>query len=88
MKKKELLVIIPAYNEETNIVRVLDDLEQPEIAEIADVLVMNDASSDATNWIVKARGHATHWSRMYLNWATEVLCSSDINMRSGEDIDM
>lgn len=49
MKKKELLVIIPAYNEETNIVRVLDDLEQPEIAEIADVLVMNDASSDATN---------------------------------------
>ena len=53
MKKKELLVIIPAYNEETNIVRVLDDLEQPEIAEIADVLVMNDASSDATNWIVK-----------------------------------
>ena len=58
MKKKELLVIIPAYNEETNIVRVLDDLEQPEIAEIADVLVMNDASSDATNWIVKARGHA------------------------------
>ena len=65
MKKKELLVIIPAYNEETNIVRVLDDLEQPEIAEIADVLVMNDASSDATNWIVKARGHAlvTPWNR-------------------------
>ena len=86
MKKKELLVIIPAYNEETNIVRVLDDLEQPEIAEIADVLVMNDASSDATNWIVKARGHAlvTH----VFNWATEMLCSSDINMRSGEDIDM
>lgn len=62
MKKKELLVIIPAYNEETNIVRVLDDLEQPEIAEIADVLVMNDASSDATNWIVNGKrtrtGHA------------------------------
>lgn len=58
MKKKEVLVIIPAYNEETNIVKVLDDLEQPEIAAIADVLVMNDASSDATNWIVKARGHA------------------------------
>ena len=58
MEKKEVLVIIPAYNEETNIVKVLDDLEQPEIAAIADVLVMNDASSDATNWIVKARGHA------------------------------
>ena len=58
MEKKEVLVIIPAYNEESNIVKVLNDLERPEIAEIADVLVMNDASFDATNWIVKARGHA------------------------------
>lgn len=58
MEKKEVLVIIPAYNEESNIVKVLDDLERPEIAGITDVLVMNDASSDATNWIVKARGHA------------------------------
>lgn len=58
MKKKEVLVIIPAYNEQDTIMKVLDQLEKPEIAEIADVLVMNDASSDATNWIVKARGHA------------------------------
>ena len=58
MKKKEVLVIIPAYNEQDTIKNVLDQLEKPEIAEIADVLVMNDASSDATNWIVKARGHA------------------------------
>ena len=84
MKKKELLVIIPAYNEETNIVRVLDDLEQPEIAEIADVLVMNLPMRRTGS----SRQEDTHWSRMYLNWATEVLCSSDINMRSGEDIDM
>ena len=58
MKKKEVLVIIPAYNEQDTIMNVLDQLEKPEIAEIADVLVMNDASLDATNWIVKARGHA------------------------------
>lgn len=58
MKKKEVLVIIPAYNEQDTIMNVLDQLEKPEIAAIADVLVMNDASSDATNWIVKARGHA------------------------------
>lgn len=57
-KQKELLIIIPAYNEEKNISKVLDKLEQPEIAEIADVLVMNDASSDETNWIVKERNHA------------------------------
>ena len=35
--QKDLLIIIPAYN---------------------DVLVMNDASSDNTNWMVKARNHA------------------------------
>ena len=57
-RQKELLIIIPAYNEEGNIEKLLDKLEQPEISDIADVLVMNDASSDSTNWIVKERGHA------------------------------
>lgn len=56
--KKELLIIIPAYNEANNITKLLEKLESPEIAEIADVLIMNDASSDNTNWIVKARNHA------------------------------
>ncbi|MFR1578777.1 MAG: glycosyltransferase family 2 protein [Lachnospiraceae bacterium] len=58
MREKEVLVIIPAYNEAANIGKVLDQLERPEISEIADVLVMNDASVDSTNWLVKARGHA------------------------------
>ena len=56
--KKELLIIIPAYNEEKTIVNLLQQLEQPEIASIADILVMNDASSDFTNWVVKKRNHA------------------------------
>ncbi len=56
--QKELLIIIPAYNEEENIKAVLDNLERPEISSIADILVMNDASSDDTNWIVKDRNHA------------------------------
>ncbi|MFA9462739.1 MAG: glycosyltransferase family 2 protein [Velocimicrobium sp.] len=56
--QKELLIIIPAYNEEENIKKVLENLEQPQIASIADVLVMNDASADATNWVVKDRNHA------------------------------
>lgn len=56
-KQKDLLIIIPAYNEEENIGVVLEQLERPEIAEIADVLVMNDASSDSTNWVVKKHGH-------------------------------
>lgn len=48
-KQKELLIIMPAYNEASNIENVLDKLEALEIASIADLLVMNDASSDNTN---------------------------------------
>lgn len=55
--QKELLIIIPAYNEGKNIGELLDGLEQPEIADIADILVMNDASVDDTGDIVRERGH-------------------------------
>lgn len=57
-KKKEVLIIIPAYNEEKTIVNVLKELEKPEIASFADVLIMNDASSDNTSWVSKERNHA------------------------------
>lgn len=56
-EQKDLLIIMPAYNEERNITGVLEQLAAPEIKEIADILVMNDASSDATNWIVKKYGY-------------------------------
>ena len=55
--KKDLLIIIPAYNEEESIKDVLDALEQPEIRNIADILIMNDASSDNTSWIAKRRNY-------------------------------
>ena len=55
--KKEVLIIIPAYNEEKTIVPLLEKLEQPEIAQVADVLVMDDASQDATNHVTKKRKH-------------------------------
>lgn len=42
MKEKEVLIIIPAYNEAANIGKVLDQLEKPEISDIADILVMNE----------------------------------------------
>ena len=43
---KELLVIVPAYNEEMNIIGVIEELreEMPE----ADILVVNDCSTDST----------------------------------------
>ncbi|MDO5154840.1 MAG: glycosyltransferase family 2 protein [Eubacteriales bacterium] len=53
---KEVLIIIPAYNEEKNIGKVLEALKQPEIASVADVLVMNDYSKDNTEAVVRKYG--------------------------------
>ncbi|MCQ2519398.1 MAG: glycosyltransferase family 2 protein [Lachnospiraceae bacterium] len=57
-EKREVLIIIPAYNEAKTIEPVLEALEQPDIAAVCDVLVMNDSSVDGTQYIVKKRGHA------------------------------
>ncbi len=57
-ERKEILIIIPAYNEAKNIDTFLESLEKTEIVKKADILVMNDASSDNTKEIVKARHHA------------------------------
>lgn len=54
--KKELLIIIPAYNEEKSIGAVLDELLQLPIFAIADVLVIDDASGDDTAKLARARG--------------------------------
>lgn len=43
---KELLVIIPAYNEEENIYNVIQELKQD--VSYADILVINDCSTDRT----------------------------------------
>lgn len=53
-KQKELLVIIPAYNEEENIWEVLMQLKKQRIKEQADILVIDDASEDSTARIVQA----------------------------------
>lgn len=52
---KDLLIIMPAYNEEGSIGNFLDQLSKPEIARIADILVIDDGSSDATNSIVREK---------------------------------
>lgn len=43
---KELLVIIPAYNEELNIIKVIEEIKR-DVPE-ADILVVNDCSTDNT----------------------------------------
>lgn len=56
MKKKDLLIVIPAYNEEENLGKVLEALAAPEISCHSDVLVINDASVDHTPQIAYDHG--------------------------------
>lgn len=49
---KDLLIILPVKNEEKNIQKVLEKLSGPEIERIADILCVNDASSDASGKII------------------------------------
>lgn len=56
---KEVLIIIPAYNEEDSIGALLDQLTSHEVQSFADVLVVNDASADQTGFISKKYGVAT-----------------------------
>ena len=57
-RKKDLLLIMPAYNEEASIGKFLDQLEETGVIEFADILVIDDGSSDNTGLIVKDRNHA------------------------------
>ncbi|HZK57786.1 MAG TPA: glycosyltransferase family 2 protein [Clostridia bacterium] len=50
---KKLLIIIPAFDEEANISNLLKNLCIPEIEDLADILVINDASRDQTGLIIK-----------------------------------
>jgi len=51
MKKDKLLFVIPAYNEEKNIEKVIYDLK--ENVDYADILIINDCSKDNTEKIIK-----------------------------------
>jgi len=53
---KDVLIIIPAFNEEKNIVKLFDKLCVPKIRNFADILVINDASSDSTEMIARSYG--------------------------------
>lgn len=81
--KKELLIIIPAYNEAKNIGDFLDKLEQPEIAGIADVLVMNDASKDNTAEIVRSRNHAVVTHVFNLGYGSGLQVGYNYALRNG-----
>lgn len=52
--EKELLVVVPAYNEEKNIISVVEDLKSE--LPFADILVINDNSSDNTAGVLIEHG--------------------------------
>lgn len=52
--KEKILFVIPAYNEEENIKKVLDEIKRD--ASFADIVVVNDGSKDSTSSIVKENG--------------------------------
>ena len=54
MKRSKVLFVIPAYNEEGNIKKVLDEIKQD--VSYADIVVINDCSSDNTGNIVRDNG--------------------------------
>lgn len=53
--KKELLIIIPVYNEEEAIGSLIDEMRAIGIEELGDILVINDGSTDQTQSIVESK---------------------------------
>ena len=56
MENNKLLIIIPAYNEEESIQGVFDGLDRYGIYDYADILVIDDASTDRTAEIAGLNG--------------------------------
>ncbi|ASA24430.1 glycosyltransferase family 2 protein [Paenibacillus donghaensis] len=55
MNNKKILLIIPAYNEEENILDTLNSIKSVKIPN-SEILVVNDCSLDDTGWICKDAG--------------------------------
>ena len=55
-ENKELLIMLPAFNEEGSIGTFLDKLNTENLSDVADILVINDGSTDDTSNIAKSKG--------------------------------
>lgn len=59
-KKNKVLIIIPAYNEEKNIERVIEEIKRD--VNFADILIVNDCSKDRTLEILNRMNDITYIS--------------------------
>lgn len=81
--EKEVLIIIPAYNEAENIDRVLEGLESPPVRDFADVLIVDDGSMDDTGSKVRDRGHAVVEHIYNLGYGTALQSGYKYAVRKG-----
>lgn len=56
VKKHDLLIVIPAHNEEKNLPRLFAEMREWKIDQFADILVIDDASSDGTAAAARQNG--------------------------------
>ena len=82
-RRKDLLIIMPAYNEEASIGRFLEQLETSEITGIADILVIDDGSSDDTGRIVRQRGHEIITHVYHMGYGAALLSGYKYAVRRG-----
>lgn len=54
--KKPILIIIPAYNEKKTIGGLIGQIQSGDCGKYCDILVVNDASTDGTNFLSKQMG--------------------------------
>lgn len=79
----KVLVVIPAYNEEKNITRVIEELHR-DFSE-ADLIVVNDCSKDNTSKIVKKMGVTCLDLPFNMGYASALQCGFKFAVKYGYD---
>lgn len=79
------LLLIPAYNEENTIGALLDSLDAAGVREYADVMVVDDCSSDLTGMIARAHGAVTVRNIFNLGYGSALQLGYKYAVRRGYD---
>lgn len=83
MGRKNLLIIMPAHNEAENLPGVFSGMEKCGIPSIADVLVINDASEDATADIIARKRYASVTNPFCLGYGGAIQVGYKYAVRNG-----